>query len=570
MKLNIILVIVGITLCITILSMLCNIKESSSAHLMQVNTSNNDHLVSATNDSDDTPHLAKNQVLKVSSYSPAGFLDPQLSSTTGSFHMLNNIFEGLVREKDGEISAGIAERWDISKDYCTYTFHLRKSNWSDGTPLTAHDFEYAWKRGINPETDSSCAYIFGTANILNAAEILSGTKNYKQLGVRALDDYTLEVKLTTPTEYFLSIITNPIFFPVKEDIVTKQDDWLYHPATAVSNGPFIFSKGPNRQTAIYLKSKNYWDAENITLDEVDMLIADANSGICSNELYESGKVNFDILSPESVTGSILNDDEVHSLPITGTTLLAFNFDNPVFTDLRVRKALSISINREEYDKSEITVGSEIAYGLVSDAFKTPDGSTFSDLVDTYGLTPNGNVDEALKSLSQAGYSEINPFPEIRIYVNDNQTAIEQAEYLKQFWKQNLNINLNIKIDPWDVYINNLQAETAVPSDLMRISWCGDYNDPLSILEIFETNNPNNVGHYSNEAFDQEIAKARTKHGLERTLHLRNAHNILMQDYALIPTTYANELIRCKRNIIDWQVTGTGLLWLGNTKIVDDL
>ena len=212
--------------------------------------------------------LASDQTLRLNLGADPLTLDPQLNSAADGGHIINNTYEGLMREVDGEIVPGIAESYTVSEDGLVYTFKLRESKWSDGQPLTAKDFEFAWKRGVNPETASEYMYLFESANILNAGEIGKGNKSIDELGVKALDDYTLEVTLSTPTEYFLQLVCFPTMMPVREDVVDNDGAWAKDPAKIVSNGPFVLTEYKMGDQLVLSKNSNYWKAEDVTLEKI--------------------------------------------------------------------------------------------------------------------------------------------------------------------------------------------------------------------------------------------------------------------------------------------------------------
>lgn len=508
--------------------------------------------------------LASDQTLKLNLGADPLTLDPQLNSAADGSHIINNTYEGLMREVDGEIVPGIAESYTVSEDGLVYTFKLRESKWSDGQPLTAKDFEFAWKRGADPKTASEYMYIFESANILNAGEVGKGNKSIDELGVKALDDSTLEVTLSAPTDYFLQLTCFPTMMPVREDIVDNDGVWAKDPAKIVSNGPFILTEYKMGDQLVLSKNSNYWNAENVTLEKIICyMIVDEST---AHTKYTTGELEVNELIPADEMPKLIAEEETfYILPKIGTYYFAFNMNNEALQDVRVRKALSLAINREQIVNEVTRSGQIVAHGFMPDGVTDHEGNPFNETAGDYGVADKGDVEAAKALLAEAGYPDGAGLPEIEILYNTSEGHKKIAEALQEMWKQSLGVNVKLTNQEWAVFqetTNNNQFDS-----LARRGWIGDYNDPQTMLEIFESKNGQNIGRYNNPEFDAEMAASRTTTGAERMEHLFKAHDILMEDMPMIPVYYYSYPIMVQDSVEGWEITSTSKMWFGNAKKV---
>lgn len=510
--------------------------------------------------------LAAEQILKVNLGADPLTTDPQLNSSADGGNVINNAFEGLLREVDGEIIPGMAESYTVSDDGRVYTFTLRDAKWSDGQPVTAGDFEFAWKRGADPATASEYMYFFESANILNAAEIAKGEKSIDELGVKALDDKTFEVTLTTPTDFFTQICAFPTMYPVRADVVDSEGAWAKNPAKAISNGPFKLAEYKMGDQLVYVKNENYWNADNVTLDQINFyMIVDESTAYTK---YEADELDVNEFIPADELPKLMaEEDTLYILPKIGTYYFAFNMQkNPVLQDVRVRKAISMAIDREQI-VNEVTRGGQIpATGYMPLGVTDANGNEFTEVAGDYGYSTTADVEGARALLAEAGYPNGVGFPEIEIMFNTSEGHKKIAEAIQEMLKQNLGINAKLTNQEWAVFqetTNNHEFEY-----LARRGWLGDYNDPQTMLEIFETTNGQNIGAYSNPEFDKEMALSRQTTGEERMNHLYKAHDILMEDMPIISVYYYTYPILISDDVIDWDFTSTSKMWFGNAKMVE--
>ncbi len=516
-------------------------------------------------DSDEDYVLAADQTLRYNLGADPLTLDPQLNSATDASHIINNVFEGLMREKDGEVVPGIAESYTLSEDGLVYTFTLRDATWADGQPVKAGDFEFAWKRGANPATASEYMYLFESANILNAGAIAKGEKSIDELGVKAIDDKTLEVTLSAPTDYFLGLTGFATLMPVREDMVDDEGAWAKDPAKYIGNGPFKMSEYKMGDQIVLVKNENYWNAENVNLEKIVMyMIVDEST---AHTRYTAGELDVNELIPtDEIPTLIAEDPTFYIMPKIGTYYYAFNMNNEALKDARVRQALSLAINREQIVKEVTKGGQKVAYGFMPEGITDNEGKSFTETAGDYGVNPKGDVEKAKALLAEAGYPDGAGLPEIEILYNTSESHKLIAEAMQEMWKQNLGINVKLTNQEWAVFQETTNNNAF--DSLARRGWIGDYNDPQTMLEIFESTNTQNIGRYSSETFDTEMQLSRETMGAERMEHLYKAHDILMEDMPIIPVYYYVTNMMIQDSVHDLELTSTSKLWFGDAEMIE--
>ncbi|OON93612.1 MAG: ABC transporter substrate-binding protein [Candidatus Epulonipiscioides saccharophilum] len=494
-------------------------------------------------------------------------IDPQLNSAVDGGQIINNTFEGLIRDVDGVIRPGMAESWTVSDDGLVYTFKLREdAKWSDGKPVTAHDFVFGWQRAVDPAIASEYAYIMESANILNAsaAKLASGELKVEDLGVKALDDKTFEVTLSNPTEYFLGLTGFATFMPVREDVADAEGIWAKDPAKAISNGPFKLEKYALGDELILVKNENYWNAENVHLEKITCkMIVDSSTAYTA---YQSDQLHLlESVPTAEIPKLIIENSEFYIMPYIGTYYMVMNLNNELLQDVNVRKALNYAIDRKTI--TEITAAGQIpATGFVGPGFFDADGNSFNEVAGDYGIPIQADVAAAQKFLADAGYPEGKGFPEIEILYNTNEGNKVIAEAMQQMWAENLGIDVKLTNQEWAVFQETRNHQTY--DSIARHGWIGDYVDPSTMLDLFTTGNPQNNGGYSNPDYDEQIALARTTTGKERMDHLYKAEEIFMADMPIIPVYYYVNTLLAVDEIEGWEMNSQGKLWLGDIIMLD--
>lgn len=493
-------------------------------------------------------------------------LDPQLNSAVDGGHVINNTFEGLVREVSGEVVPAMAEEWTISEDGLVYTFKLRDAKWSDGKPVVAGDFEYAWKRAVDPAIASEYAYIFASGNVLNAEEIVyGGTKKPEELGVKAIDDKTLEVTLARPTEYFLRLTAFATYMPTRQDVTDTEGAWAKDPAKAISNGPFKLAEYKMGDKLVLVKNENYWNAENVSLEKITgRMIVEESTAYAA---YKADEVAINEKIPATEIPKLMVEDETfYSMPYIGTYFYVFNMNNPVMQDVNVRKALNLAVDRTVIAEQVARGGQTPATGFTPPGFLDAEGKDFKETAGDHGISVTADVEGAKAALAAAGYPDGVGFPEIEILYNTSDSHKVIAEAVQEMLKQNLGINVRLSNQEWAVFQETRNEGTF--DSVARHGWIGDYLDPNTMLEIFEAANPQNSGRYNSAEFDTELQAARSSVGKERMDHLYKAEEILMKDYPILPIYYYVNNLQVKDEVHQWELNALGKIWFGNTVILD--
>lgn len=466
-------------------------------------------------------------------------IDPALNSAVDGANMIIHAFETLlIMDEDTQIQPGQAESWECSEDGLTWTFHLREGlTWSDGTPLTANDFVYSWKRVCDPEVAAPYAEtVLGMVKGFD--EATSG--DLDALGVSAPDDQTFVVELAQNCPYFESLAAFATLSPVQEATVEANGDaWAVSAETYVSNGPFYVTEWVPGSHIVMSKNPYYWNADAIKLDSIKfVLMEDSNAAY---NAFQTGEVLMIKDVPTEEIPSLEGSEEFYVDPIIGTYYISMNDAKEPFTDAKVRKALSLAIDRD-YVAGTLMQGTySPAYNFMGPGWVDPAGGYFMDNAnggETYLSSDyDANLEEAKALLEEAGYPNGEGLPTLTYSTNDAGYHKVVAEYLQQAWAE-LGINLNVEVVEWSSFT---PMRRAGDYEISRNGWVGDYSDPSNMLELLYTTNGNNDGKYSNADFDAAIDLSRaTMDTAERSAALHEAEDILMEDAACIPVAYYND------------------------------
>ncbi len=464
-------------------------------------------------------------------------IDPALSTTVDGGSIVIACFEGLTSLDENDLPvAGVAESWDVNENKTLYTFHLRKdAKWSDGQPVTANDFDYAWNRALHPDT--AAEYAYQLFYIKNAPEYNEGATNSKALGIKVVDEYTLEVELSAPTPYFLTLTTFPTLFPVRQDIVeTNSKQWALNPETYIGNGPFKLVEWQSKDHMKFVPNEFYWDRNRVKLDAVvKTFIAEASTMLAG---YEAGELDVIDSVPLNEIDNLKQNDEFQMITQLGTYYYCFNVTRPPFDNPKVRKAFALAIDREDITnkvrKSGVPATAFVAPGVPD----TAAGKDFREVGGEY-FPIKAQPQEAQRLLAEAGYPDGQGLPNVTFIFNSNEEHQIIAEAALEMWKQNLGIeNITINNQEFAVFINTRQNGDF---QIARHGWLGDYNDPMTFLDLFTTDNGNNDAQWSSKDFDELIDKARlaTDEG-DRMAALHEAEKIIMEEVIMIPIFHDTE------------------------------
>lgn len=467
-------------------------------------------------------------------------IDPALNSAVDGGNMLLHSFECLLAlDENGQLVPGQAESWETSEDGLTWTFHLRDGlKWSDGSDLTANDFVYSWKRVCDPMVAAPYA---DTVLSMVAGYDKAIEGDLDALQVAAQDDKTLVVTLNNPCSYFGSLAAFATLSPVQEATVTANGDaWATSAATYISNGPFYVSEWVPGSYIMMTKNPYYWNADAIKLDGIKWnLIEDSNAAYSA---YQTGEVLMIKHVPTEEIPSLKDSADFHVDPIIGTYYLSLNLERDAFKDARVRKALSLAIDRDYVANTLMQGTYSPADNFMGPGWIDTDGTQFKDNANggqSYIDVNNyeADLEEAKQLLADAGYPDGEGFPSISYTTNDAGYHKVVAEYLQQAWAQ-LGIDLQVDIVEWASFT---PMRRNGDFDIARNGWVGDYTDPSNMLDLFLSTNGNNDGKFNNADYDAAIYRSReTLDPTERSKALHDAEDILMEETGCIPIAYYND------------------------------
>ncbi|MGM0779254.1 MAG: peptide ABC transporter substrate-binding protein [Bacillota bacterium] len=462
---------------------------------------------------------------------PTSF-DPPIGFDSVSWSALNNLMEGLTRlGQNHEPEAAIAEKWDVSEDGKTYTFHIREgAKWSNGDPVTAGDFEFAWKRLLNPDTGSSAAFL---GYFIEGGEAYNnGEGSADDVKVKAVDDKKFEVTLVSPQAYFLSVITNPAFFPINEKVATENPQWFAEAESFVGNGPFNLTEWEHDSHFVMEKNDQYWDADNVKLEKINWAIIDDTN--TEYQMYQTGELDVSAV-PSELSEKLLGEAKVEDQ--AGDYFYRFNVNMEPFQNENIRKAFAMAVDQKQIVDFVTKNGEKPAYGFVSYGFKDADGKDFRE---TAGDLIQTNLEEA-KSLLKKGMEEegYETLPEVTLTYSTSDSHKKIAEALQQMFKENLGVEVKLANMEWNVFA---EEQKALKFQLSRSSFLADYADPINFLENFQTGHSMNRTGWSNEKYDQLIKDAKNEADEAKRFELMyEAEKILFEEMPIIPIHFYNQV-----------------------------
>ena len=480
-------------------------------------------------------------------------IDPVLNTTVDGATLIIHAFEGLYTlDENGTPIPGQAESCDVSDDGLTYTFHLRDDlKWSDGTPLTAEDFVWSWQRAIDPDTGSDYAYMFesiaGYSDALDldnpeyAAENPDMSKiniDLSKFQVKALDEKTLEVKLSAAIPYFLELTAFPTFSPVQKATVDANgESWAVDAATYISNGPYKMSEWVPSSHITYVKNENYWNVDALGPDSIRFVLMEDDNSILS--AYQTGEILFADSMPTDEIDAWKDKSDFYMSGQLGTNYISFNTQKAPLDDPLVRQALTLAVDRDYICYNIGKVGQEPAGAFVATGLADADNSkefreVGGDYYDPTAEANEANLEKAKQLLAEAGYPNGEGLPTIEFAYNEGSSNQQIGEALQNMWAE-LGVNLILSSQEWQTFVNTRKNGDY---SIARNGWLADYNDPISFLDIWITGGGNNDAHWSNAEYDALISEIKATSDTEQRYELMHqCEDILFDEWVLCPLFY---------------------------------
>ncbi|MBQ8992723.1 MAG: peptide ABC transporter substrate-binding protein [Turicibacter sp.] len=492
------------------------------------------------------------KILKVAKDTELASMDQHIATDGLSFEVIAATIEGLyTSDADGNAIPAIAKSYDVSEDGLVYTFHLREdAKWSNGEHVTANDFVYAWRRLVDPNTASEYAFIMDVAGVKNAASVNAGETSLEELGVKAVDDYTLEVTLALPVPFFLQLMTFPSFFPMNEAFVTEKGaDYAQSPEGLLANGPFKMTEWTQGHSFKVEKNDSYYDKDNVNIDGIEYkIMKDAQTAALE---FESGNLDVVRLTGEIV--DLYKENEAFTLIHEGYLwYIAPNEEVEELQNVNLRQALGRAVNKEQLTETVLNDGSTVANFIVPVTLATgPDGKDFRETSANDYMTYDVKVAQEYweKAKAELGIETLT----LELLFEDTDSMKKCAEFIQSELQTNLpGLTIELKSQPKK---NRLELMRAGDYQLGITRWGPDYADPTTYLDMFITGSANNYPNYSNEEYDalmNRIGKGDLVYDIEaRWEAMKEAEELLIaQDAAALPMYQQGNTY-----LIDQQVKG---------------
>ena len=472
--------------------------------------------------------LAEKQELVRNNGSEPASLDPHKVESDVEFNIISDLFEGLVSvSPQGEIQPRLAEKWD-NKDNTVWTFHLRPGiTWSDGTAITAQDIVWSWQRLVSPLTASPYSSYPGNMHIVNAKEIAEGKKAPETLGVKAVDDATLEVTLTQPNAAFLAMLAHPSLVPIDKVLVNRFGEQWTKPEHIVTSGPYKLSAWVVNERIVAERNPRYWDNEHTVINKVTWL--PIHSEAADVNRYKAGEIDIVYTVPINQFAQLKKTmgDQLNVSPQLATYYYEFNTTRPPFNDPRVRLALNMALDKDIIAEKVLGQGQRPAW-LISQ----PDiGGVKLQNPDYASWPRDKRIAEAKKLLSEAGYSDSHPLVFNLLY-NTSESHQRVAIAASSMWKKNLGVEAKLQNQEWKTMLDTMHTHNF---DAVRYAWIADYDDAATFLNNFRTGDSENTSQYSNPAYDEALKNAaKASDGVARGKYYQQAEDLLAKDVPAVP------------------------------------
>lgn len=492
-------------------------------------------------------------------------IDPNVTNNSFATPFLSNCFEGLVTyDEKGEVVPGNAESWESNDDLTVFTFHLREGlKWSDGTALTANDYVYSALRVLTPETTSQYVNMISDY-VVNGQEFYDGTASAEDVGIKALDDNTLEFTLKASCPYFIDLVSMWVYFPVQQaTIEANGDKWTASAEAYVSNGPFKITEMNMGESMVLEKNENYWNAENVTLEKLTFrYVLDTSTALTA---YESGEVDGVRTVPSSDLARLKAENAgLVSTPNYGTVYYDINCSKEPYDNPLVRKALNLAIDREALINNVAQVDGQPAYSFLAPGYVV-DGKDVTEGRSDYGLSSTADVEGAKAALAEAGYPDGEGFPTLQLsfYSDDNVKKI--AEAIAEMWEKNLGITVEVSSAEWAVFYDAVQSGNY---EVAAMGWSADYVNPMSFLPLLYTNDVTNNSFYSNPDYDAIVDQIKVEKDPAKFAELvLQADELVSAEYPVLGLYYKSNTYLIKDYIEGVYMVSSSNIYFQNAKVL---
>lgn len=468
-------------------------------------------------------------------------IDPALNSAVDGATMIIHAFEGLMTlDKNSVPVPGQAKSYEKSEDGTVYTFHLRDGlKWSDGKPVKASDFVYSWNRAISPDTAADYAYMF---------DVIKGYDEGK-LDVTAPDDKTLVVTLKNAVPYFLELTAFPAYSPVRQDIVEANGDaWATDPKTYIGNGPYKMTEWVPGSHITFTKNKNYWNYKALGTENIKFVLMDDDVSILN--AYKQNEILFADSMPQDEIDAWRDKPDFHIEGQLGTYYISYNVKKAPLDNPKVRQALTLAVDRDYIVKNigktgQVPAGAYVPIGLSDSDPSKEFRAVGGDYYDPTAAANEANLAKAKQLLAEAGYPDGKGLPTIEYLYNEGTGHQQIGEALQNMWKK-IGVNITLSSQEWNTFLNTRKNGEY---QIARNGWLGDYNDPISFLDMWVTGGGNNDAQYSNPEYDKLISEVKKETDPKvRFQKMHQAEDIIFKDWMLCPIYYYVDLYLQNTNL----------------------
>ncbi len=498
--------------------------------------------------------LAEDQTFTYRQLDEFSSLDPQIVEDVSGSEIVRDLFEGLLnQDADGNLIPGVALSWETNAEKNVYTFKLRENaKWSNGETVTAGDFVYAWRRAADPATASPYSWYMDLMSIENVGDIIAGEKDPSELGVSAIDDFTLEVRLTESLPYFAKMVTHATTFPTLQSVVEEFGDQWTRPENIVSNGAYVLTEHIPNERSVRERNSLYWnDAETVIEKTIALVINDENAALTR---FLAGELDrTEVPSGQYPRLKEEFPDTALSFPRLCNYYYTFNLSESgpeAFKDIRVRQALSYAIDRQVIVENVLQGGQTPAFTFTPGAtagFEIPDVA--------FGQMSQDERDaKAAELLAEAGYGPDNPL-EFEMLYNTSEAHKQIATVMSQMWKQKLGVNATLANMEWKVFLETRGAQDFA---LARGAWCGDYNEASTFLDLVSSASGYNDGKFASDEVDALMMEARTLD--DPSANYTRVEQVLAEEMPVIPIYHYAGVYMMNPNLKAWPVGNVEQNW----------